>query len=575
MEPKLNMKSFIGNLLFIAVLLLIMTRFISVWSGTPFPLNLISAGSMNPTLMKGDIIAWTPTNIDDVEVGDVIVFKSWLSWPGEKFIVHRVVDIKSVWGKPAFVTKGDANEYTDQSGPHIVEPYVTDENYVGKVLSINKQPLKIPLVGIIGIWINDGFKSLAQPTSSKGSLAYVGVFTPLTIAVILLIISLVVLPEKTKNIKEKIRLLIFGSRTLNIKKTFVMFLIIYILLLSVIHIFAYDSTSASFGIGEFPNKSPFEMGSISPGSTSHPKNLPAANPSILPVKGMVLGSGNLAPYVNGAIFEMKPGETKKIPITLSAPQSSKNGSYVGNIRMYSSPIWLIFPDELMKIAFGFGAEGATLYLDILSAWILTTGTVLFIALAEYMKRKYVSLKIDRSWQHISKLYLRGSIIKYVSYSKVRKGFYSIIIKRIGWFSKLNLAEIDPKKPIIASLVIIPALLIISSEIFAAIIASIIAGLVAFFISCKIREKIVLSSVLSLSTATIYIIIKTSYSLLVTSKYNMLETTALGVGLISIYLLILVFLLVPISLISWYTTHIIRNLKELKDPLLILDGRCNL
>ncbi len=175
------MKSFIGNLLFLAILLLIATRFLSVMSGTAFPINIVSAGSMSPSLMEGDLVAWIPSDIDDVEVGDVIVFKSWLSWPGDKLIVHRVVEIKEAWGGPAFVTKGDANDWTDQAGPHIPEPYVTEKNFIGKVLSIGKQPLKIPFIGIIGKWINDGFSLLSQPSAAKGTFTYAGVFTPLMI----------------------------------------------------------------------------------------------------------------------------------------------------------------------------------------------------------------------------------------------------------------------------------------------------------------------------------------------------------------------------------------------------------
>ena len=197
------MKSFIGNLLFAAVLLLIITRFLSVISGTAFPIDIVTAGSMSPTLMEGDLVTLTPANIEDVEVGDVIVFKSWISWPDEKLVIHRVVEIKESWGKSALVTKGDANEWTDQSGPHIPEPYVTERNFIGKALSIGKQPLKIPFVGLIGKWINNDFNLLSQSYTAKGTYTYVGVFIPLAISVILLVISLFILPEREKNKRKE------------------------------------------------------------------------------------------------------------------------------------------------------------------------------------------------------------------------------------------------------------------------------------------------------------------------------------------------------------------------------------
>jgi len=155
-----------------------MARFLSVWTGIPFPINLITSDSMSPSLMEGDVIAWTPTTIDEIEIGDVVVFKSYVRWPDEKLVVHRVTDIKTdgTTGRPILETKGDANIWVDQKGPHIPEPYIREDNLLGKPISIGQQPLKIPFVGYLGIWINQGLDSLSQSTASKGALGYVGVF---------------------------------------------------------------------------------------------------------------------------------------------------------------------------------------------------------------------------------------------------------------------------------------------------------------------------------------------------------------------------------------------------------------
>ncbi|MCX6666116.1 MAG: signal peptidase I [Euryarchaeota archaeon] len=570
MKKKLTMKSLIGNLIFISVFLLIFTRILSVWSGIAFPINLISAGSMTPSLMEGDIIAWTPVDIEKIEVGDVIVFKSWLSWPDERHVVHRVTEIKDVFGRPAFVTKGDANEYTDQAGPHVVEPYVTEKNFVGKTISIGKQPLKIPLVGLIGIWANDGLKALASPTESKGSLTYIGVFTPLTIAIILLVISFVVLPEKAKTVKEKLRRYIFGSRTIDAKKTFVTFLVLYIVLLSFIHCFAFDSTPASLGIQEFPENSSFELGSVSPGSTTNPKNLPAVNPGIFPVKGIILGSGELTPFVNKAIFSLNSGENKEVIVTATASNASKNGTYAGNIMMYSSPLWFMFPDEVFLNIYFINAEGTVLIFDVLAACILTIVTTALIVSAEFFLKVYNTWDINYCWQHARKLFFKKSLTQRVRQMEIKQRMG----KNLGWFMNLNLGEIDLKKPILGSLVLIPIFLLISSEILAMCIASITAGLVAFFISCKLRNKIVLASIIPLFTVTVFVLLKTNFYLF-TSSRTTLQSLTLGIGAVSVYILVLSFLLIPISLISWYLTHLIRNLKERKDPLLILEGRCDL
>ena len=109
---------------------------------------MITSDSMTPSLMEGDVVAWTPVDVNDIEIGDVIVFKSYLSWPEERLVVHRVTDIKQdSFGGIMFETKGDANEWVDQAGPHIPEPYIREDHVIGKTVSIGKQPLKIPFVG--------------------------------------------------------------------------------------------------------------------------------------------------------------------------------------------------------------------------------------------------------------------------------------------------------------------------------------------------------------------------------------------------------------------------------------------
>jgi len=566
------MKSFIGNLIFFAVILLIATRFLSITSETHFPIDIVSSNSMSPVLMEGDLVAWTPADIEDVEVGDVVVFKSWISWPDEKLLVHRVVEVREAYGRTALVTKGDANEYIDQRGPHIPEPYVTDRNLIGKAISIGQQPLKIPFVGYIGILINEGFKVLAQPSASKSTITNVGVFTPLTISVILLVISIFILPEKAKTIKEKIRYYIFDFAPLDLKKTFVFFLIIFIMLLTMMHFFAFDSVNATLGVLEFPNDSQFEIGSVEPGKKSFPKALPAINPGVMPVKGIVYGTGDLSNFVDKKTFYVDSGKVSNIPITAKVPEDAKKGSYTGKIMMFSSPLWIMFPDELMEFLYSWDAEWTVHILDMLSALILTCITVILIIFLAIIGVKYRSLEINLSWHFAPRLFLKKGIGERCSYIKrtVRKG----LGKRIGWILDINLAQIDIKPLLLASVLIVPLFFLIKSEILAMVIAGIVAGVAAYFISCKFRRKIVMASILSMVLSLGYILFKTNYFLF-TSEKTLIESIALGIGAIGIYLLVLAFLLIPLSLLSWFITYKIRNLKEQKEPLLILEGRCDI
>ena len=566
------MKSLIGNLLFAAILLLIATRFLSIFTGTFFPIDIVTSDSMNPSLMQGDLIAWTPIRIEDVKVGDVVVFKSWLSWPDQKLVVHRVVEIRTEWGKPALVTKGDGNNYTDQAGPHIPEPYIIEKNFIGKTISIGNQPLKIPFVGMVGIWINEGFKLLSQPSAAKGTVTSIGVFTPLIISVVLLVTSLFILPERAKTTREKIRLNIFSSQSLSIKNSFVFFLSIFVIFFIVIHLFAFDSVSATVGIGEFPERSGFELGSLKPGQTSFPRPLPVTNPSILPVKGVFFGRGELASFVNRDVFTIEMGKVKEMNVTATAPNGTMNGIFAGEIMIYSSPIWFMFPDNLMKELCQWNAEGSVYILDILSACILTALTITLILISACIGNNYRLMEINLCWHYAPKVYMKKGIGQRMSSfgTRTKRGF----VERFGWLSGMNLATPDVKPVIVGSVLVVPLLLLLNSEILAMVIASLLAGLVAYAVSCRLRRKIVVASVAAMIISIIFISIKTNYLVMIRGK-PLMESLGLGMGATGIYLLALAFFLIPLSCLSWYFTHKLRNVKEQKDPLLVLEGRCDL
>ncbi len=571
-KMKATMKSVIGNLLFIAILLLLTTRIFSVMADTAFPVDLVNSNSMSPSLMEGDVVAWVPVEIEDIQVGDVVVFKSWLSWPEERLVLHRVVEIKDEWGEPALVTKGDANKHTDQAGPHIPEPYVTDKNLIGKAVSIGNQPLKIPFIGYLGIWSNELFKQLAQPTADKGAMAYVGIFTPLTLSTIILVVGIFVLPEKHKSLKEKLRFYILGSHNLDLKKIFIFFFIIYFAFFGIIHCFAYDSTSASVGVDEFPDKGHFELGSVSAGQQSMRRQLPVYNPSILPVKGVVYGSETLHDYVDKQIFEVNPGKSETLHITASAPEHAQRGVYIDDLLLYSSPFWFIIPDEIFNWLMQLTGENVVMYLDVLSALFLTVLTILLMVVTSIGINKVTSISIDWSWSHIHRYIFKKHHLEFLKDRKNQVKHF--ILEKYGWIVKVPVAQIDCKKPIIASLIIIPFLFLISDELLAMTVAALCAGFVAYMLSCKQRRKIVFTVFMVLSISILYCMVTTNY-MLVTSQHEFIEIVALGMGAIGVYTLVLAFFLIPIGIIIWYFTRLMRNLKEYKEPFTVLEGHCDL
>ena len=118
------MRKFIENTGFWLLLITCLALFAIIISGF-FGIHryLVVSGSMEPNLYAGDIV-FVNTNIDfeDVEIGDVIIFKH-----KDMNIVHRVIEATTIDGQKYLKTKGDANKVDDGF-------VATEENYCGTVL---------------------------------------------------------------------------------------------------------------------------------------------------------------------------------------------------------------------------------------------------------------------------------------------------------------------------------------------------------------------------------------------------------------------------------------------------------
>ncbi|MCE4611342.1 MAG: signal peptidase I [Desulfurococcales archaeon] len=115
---------------------------------------VVEGTSMEPLFHTGDLVALWKKPPQDIEVGDIVVFRS-----GSKHVIHRVV-YKYVGpnGEYCFVTKGDNNVLPDLGDPRVCGSRVAPglgvvtgrpfEDIVGVVVEINDIPVKIPYVGM-------------------------------------------------------------------------------------------------------------------------------------------------------------------------------------------------------------------------------------------------------------------------------------------------------------------------------------------------------------------------------------------------------------------------------------------
>jgi signal peptidase len=107
--------------------------------GQPVGLAFVESGSMEPTLAPGDGFIAVPTPLaGEIDEGDVVTFRSVTD--GGRLTTHRVVGETDA----GFVTRGDANPFTDQADG---EPPVPRDRIVAVALQVDGGVVVVPAVG--------------------------------------------------------------------------------------------------------------------------------------------------------------------------------------------------------------------------------------------------------------------------------------------------------------------------------------------------------------------------------------------------------------------------------------------
>lgn len=134
-------KSIIGWILYVAVLVGLIfgiPRGLTYLLKTEHPMASITSGSMWPSLKKGDLIFIKGlAGKTELQMGDIIVFRNQ-----KGLTVHRIVK----FNEETLVTKGDANNVEDSP--------VEYEEIIGKVVFMGEKPLRVPLLGMISVYLN-------------------------------------------------------------------------------------------------------------------------------------------------------------------------------------------------------------------------------------------------------------------------------------------------------------------------------------------------------------------------------------------------------------------------------------
>lgn len=138
----------LNTLLAIGILCTLIAAIGSAITKEPVLLTVIRSNSMSPVWERGDmVIIENLKEKEAVQNGDIVFFKTEEGSLADKgWIAHRVVDRNVDKG---FITKGDANEYTDQrDGSGLIER----DWIAGRALTIGETPIVIPKIGYLSLW---------------------------------------------------------------------------------------------------------------------------------------------------------------------------------------------------------------------------------------------------------------------------------------------------------------------------------------------------------------------------------------------------------------------------------------
>ncbi|MFW5956331.1 MAG: signal peptidase I [Halorhabdus sp.] len=136
-------------------LLVVVALLVGQLLGQPVLLGYVTSGSMAPTLSAGDGFVAIPAAVaGSVEDGDVVTYRAQ-EIQGGGLTTHRVVSETD----RGFVTRGDANPFTDQDAG---EPPVKDVQIVAVAWQPGGDVLTVPWVGAVVEGVNSLLESVQQ-----------------------------------------------------------------------------------------------------------------------------------------------------------------------------------------------------------------------------------------------------------------------------------------------------------------------------------------------------------------------------------------------------------------------------
>lgn len=122
------------------------------------PLTVLS-GSMAPSLAPGDVVIVRPVSTEQLHRGDIITFQPQSG--KAELTTHRIAEVHFTSSGVEYLTKGDANDVTDQTA-------IKAEQVKGEVW------YAVPKVGYLSVWLAGSTLRTAVDLGAASLLLYGG-----------------------------------------------------------------------------------------------------------------------------------------------------------------------------------------------------------------------------------------------------------------------------------------------------------------------------------------------------------------------------------------------------------------
>lgn len=265
-------------------------------NGAPV-LTYVYSNSMEPLIKVNDAFLVLPEG--DYQIGDIIMYRPMvLQAP---YITHRIIGK----GEKGYLTKGDNSPFKDQDSN---EPEVIKERIIGKVFTINGQPLIIPGLGHISKAIQKG---LGRYTSY--------------LSVIFLMIG-ILSAVKSKNRKRKPR------HRLRLKHIYRAITVIAVIVIVLSIYLGSRVTRVKYLVSEYPGTLGDQVQLNQPGQLS----MEVSNKGLVPVWSVLKAIEPLS--ISQAPEYIKP--LSKEAVILDVVAQRETGLYQGYVQIYNYPILL-------------------------------------------------------------------------------------------------------------------------------------------------------------------------------------------------------------------------------------------